>query len=169
MILYPPYTGTPDLGLAANRHRPYTLPAISQPSPLVMYTVTKEVHFCYGHRLLNHQGKCRHLHGHNATAVIRLESAELDDLGMVCDFSEIGSYVKGWIDANLDHNMLLHELDPVLPGLQASGERIYVMQANPTAENIAKLIFDQVASGGFPVVEVSLYETDSALASYRPS
>jgi 6-pyruvoyltetrahydropterin/6-carboxytetrahydropterin synthase len=132
-----------------------------------MYTVTKEVHFCYGHRLLNHQGMCRHLHGHNATAVIRLESAELDDLGMVCDFSDIGGYVKTWINDNLDHNMLLHASDPVLPGLQAAGERVYVMQSNPTAENIAKLIYDQVTAGGFPVVEVSIYETDSALASYR--
>jgi 6-pyruvoyltetrahydropterin/6-carboxytetrahydropterin synthase len=41
------------------------------------------------------------------------------------------------------------------------------MQVNPTAENIAKLIFDQVTAGGFPVVEVSIYETDSAVASYR--
>jgi 6-pyruvoyltetrahydropterin/6-carboxytetrahydropterin synthase len=107
------------------------------------------------------------LHGHNATAVIRLESDKLDELGMVCDFSDIGDFVKSWIDRTLDHNMLLHEADPVLPGLQAAGERIYVMQANPTAENIAKLIFDQVSSAGFPVVEVSIYETDSALASYR--
>ncbi len=132
-----------------------------------MYSVTKEVPFCYGHRLLNHQGKCRHLHGHNATAVIRLEAAELDELGMVCDFKEIGDYVKNWIDATLDHNMLLHEADPVLQNLQAAGERVYVMSTNPTAENIARLIFDQVAAGGFPVVEVALYETDSALASYR--
>ncbi|MCU7810009.1 MAG: 6-carboxytetrahydropterin synthase [Candidatus Thiodiazotropha sp. (ex Notomyrtea botanica)] len=134
-----------------------------------MYSVTKEVHFCYGHRLLNHQGKCRHLHGHNATAVIRLESNELNELGMVCDFSDIGDYVKVWIGETIDHNMLLHEADPVLPGLQAAGERVYVMQANPTAENIAKLIFDHVSAGGFPVVEVSIYETDSALASYRRS
>jgi 6-pyruvoyltetrahydropterin/6-carboxytetrahydropterin synthase len=132
-----------------------------------MYSVTKEIHFCYGHRLLNHQGKCRHLHGHNATAVIRLESDQLDELGMVCDFSDIGGYIKVWIDEHLDHNMLLHERDPVLPGLQAAGERLYVMQSNPTAENIAKLIFEQVAKGGFPVVEVSIHETDSALASYR--
>ncbi|MCU7843984.1 MAG: 6-carboxytetrahydropterin synthase [Candidatus Thiodiazotropha sp. (ex Monitilora ramsayi)] len=132
-----------------------------------MYSVTKEVHFCYGHRLLNHQGKCRHLHGHNATAVIRLESDTLDEMGMVCDFSDIGDYAKAWIGENLDHNMLLHEADPVLSGLQAAGERIFVMQSNPTAENIARLIFDQVSAGGFPVVEVSIYETDSALASYR--
>jgi 6-pyruvoyltetrahydropterin/6-carboxytetrahydropterin synthase len=134
-----------------------------------MYSVTKEVHFCYGHRLLHHQGKCRHLHGHNATAVIRLESEELDELGMVCDFKEIGEFVNQWIEQTLDHNMLLHQEDPVLPGLQAAGERVYVMQTNPTAENIAKLIFEQVATGGFPVVEVSIYETDSALASYRRS
>jgi 6-pyruvoyltetrahydropterin/6-carboxytetrahydropterin synthase len=43
------------------------------------------------------------------------------------------------------------------------------MQTNPTAENIARLIFDYVEAGGFPVVEVAIFETDSALASYRPS
>ncbi|MET0076737.1 MAG: 6-carboxytetrahydropterin synthase [Candidatus Thiodiazotropha lotti] len=132
-----------------------------------MYTVTKEIHFCYGHRLLNHKGKCRHLHGHNATAVIHLESAQLDELGMVCDFSEIGDYVKKWINQNLDHNMLLYCDDPVLPLLKEAGESVYVMSTNPTAENIARLIFDYVEAGGFPVVEVALHETDSALASYR--
>ena len=132
-----------------------------------MYTVTKEIHFCYGHRLLNHQGKCRHLHGHNAAAVIRLESDSLNELGMVCDFSDIGDYVKQWINQTLDHNMLLHTDDPVLPLLQEAGESVYVMQNNPTAENIARLIFDYVEKGGFPVIEVAIHETDSALASYR--
>ncbi|MCU7904881.1 MAG: 6-carboxytetrahydropterin synthase [Candidatus Thiodiazotropha sp. (ex Epidulcina cf. delphinae)] len=132
-----------------------------------MYTVIKEIHFCYGHRLLNHQGKCRHLHGHNAKAVIRLESERLDSLGMVCDFSDIGDYVKDWIDQTLDHRMLLHGDDPVLPLLQEAGEPVYVMQTNPTAENIARLIFERVEAGGFPVVEVSIHETDSALAGYR--
>lgn len=133
-----------------------------------MYTVTKEVPFCYGHRLLNHRGKCQHLHGHNATAVIRLESETLNELGMVCDFSDIGEFVKTWIEASIDHNMLLHEDDPVLPILREAGERVYVMTTNPTAENIARLIFEKVSEGGFPVAEVSIYETDSALASYRP-
>lgn len=86
---------------------------------------------------------------------------------MVCDFADIGDYVKTWIDQELDHNMLLHRDDPLLPTLTQAGERVYIMQENPTAENIAKLIFDQVAAGGFPVVEVTLYETESALASYR--
>jgi len=133
-----------------------------------MYSITKHVRFCYGHRLLGHQGKCRHLHGHNATAVIRLESRELNPLGMVCDFGDVGSYVKTWLDAEIDHTLLLHRDDPVLPLLKSAGERVYVMNDNPTAENIARLIFEQVQRRGFPVVEVSLRETDTAQASYKP-
>lgn len=134
-----------------------------------MYSVTKEVRFCYGHRLLGHAGKCRHLHGHNARALIRLESDTLDPLGLVVDFKKIGDHVKSWLDAEIDHNLLLHRSDPVLPILQEAGERVHVMDENPSAENIARLIFDHVAKAGFPVVEVTLYETDSAVASYRPT
>ena len=132
-----------------------------------MYSVTKEIHFCYGHRLLNHKGKCKNLHGHNATAVIRLESDQLDELGMVIDFADIGDFVKSWLDEHIDHKMLLHRDDPFLPAVQQAGEPVFIMNANPTAENIARLIFDYVEQGGFPVVEVALHETDSALASYR--
>lgn len=132
-----------------------------------MYTVTKEIHFCYGHRLVNHKGKCKNLHGHNATAVIRLESEALDEMGMVVDFSDIGNYVKSWINEKIDHKMLMFREDPFLPAVQQAGEPVFVMESNPTAENIARLIFDHVAQGGFPVVEVALRETDSALASYR--
>jgi len=132
-----------------------------------MYSVTKEIHFCYGHRLLNHKGKCRHLHGHNARAVIRLESETLDELGMVVDFSHIGDYVKNWLNEEIDHNMLLWREDPVLPLLQAAGERVYVTEQNPTAEHIARLIYEYVEKGGYPVVEVAIYETASAFASYR--
>ena len=132
-----------------------------------MYSVTKEIHFCYGHRLLNHPGKCCHLHGHNAKAVIRLETEVLDDLGMVVDFSDIGHHVKTWLDAEIDHTMLLCRADPILPMLQQAGERVYVTDENPTAEFLARLIFEHVARGGYPVVEVTLFETESAAASYR--
>ena len=133
-----------------------------------MYSITKKIEFCYGHRLSGHKGKCRHLHGHNATAIIRLESQTLDTLGMVCDFSDIGEYVKDWIDREIDHNMLMSREDPLLPLLEKAGERVYVMERNPTAENIAQLIFQKVAEAGFPVVEVALRETGTAEASYRP-
>ena len=131
-----------------------------------MYSVTREIHFCYGHRLLDYAGKCRHLHGHNGRAVLTLAAADLDRLGMVMDFSRLKHVVGGWIDEALDHKMLLHKDDPALPFLRQQGEPVYVLDVNPTAENIAKLIFDYAAAQGFPVVEVKLWETDSCCAAY---
>ena len=132
-----------------------------------MYRVTRELTFCYGHRLLNYEGKCRHLHGHNGKAVITLETDRLDARGMVQDFSAIKQVISAWIDTNLDHKMLLRRDDPVLPLLEACGEPVFVMESNPTAESIARLIFDFAQSRGYPVVEVQLWETDTCYATYR--
>jgi 6-pyruvoyltetrahydropterin/6-carboxytetrahydropterin synthase len=133
-----------------------------------MFQVTRELRFCYGHRLLNYDGKCRHLHGHNGRALITLESHRLDPLGMVVDFSTIKKIVGGWIDGHLDHRMILHQDDPVLPHLLAQGEPVFLVDVNPTAENIAKLIYDYAAAQGFPVIEVRLWETEDSFAVYRP-
>ncbi len=133
-----------------------------------MYTVTKEIHFCYGHRLLDYDGPCRHLHGHNARAVITLAADSLDELGMVVDFSEIKRVIQTWVDAEIDHTMLMHRDDPFLPSMRQAGERVYVMDANPTAENIARLIHEYAVAEGFNVVEVALWETPTACATYRP-
>lgn len=132
-----------------------------------MYRVSKSVSFCYGHRLLNYDGKCAHLHGHNAQAVITLESETLDELGMVEDFSLLKRLVWEWLDAEIDHTLLLHRDDPVLPVLQQAGERVRVTDFNPTAENIARMIYDYVDGQGFPVVDVTLWETGTSQASYR--
>ena len=131
-----------------------------------MFQVTREIAFCYGHRLLDYAGKCRYLHGHNGRAVITLEARSLDPLGMVIDFSQIKQAIQGWIEETLDHKMLLHEKDPLLGYLRQHGEPVFSMNANPTAENIAKLIFDYAVARGFPVVEVRLWETDNCYASY---
>ena len=134
-----------------------------------MFRVTKEIHFCYGHRLLNYNGKCRNLHGHNGKAVITLEAASLDILGMVVDFTQIKKLLGAWIDDHLDHRMILHRDDPILPELRNQGEPVMVIDVNPTAENIAKLIFDHGLSKGLPVVEVILWETENSFATYRGS
>lgn len=132
-----------------------------------MYKVSKAIEFCYGHRLLNYDGKCRHLHGHNARAEIELNSEELDDRGMVFDFSDIKKAVKSWIDENLDHLMILNEKDEIIPMLEKAGERYLAVPANPTAEFISKLIYDHVKSLGFPVVSVKVWETPDSYAEYR--
>jgi 6-pyruvoyltetrahydropterin/6-carboxytetrahydropterin synthase len=134
-----------------------------------MFTVTRELTFCYGHRLLNYNGKCRNLHGHNGKAVITLAGAALDEMGILMDFTKLKRVVGGWIDETLDHKMLLHKDDPILPFLRQQGEPVHVLEANPTAENIARLIYEFTASQGFPVVEVLLWETEKCSASYRDS
>ena len=132
-----------------------------------MYVVTREIDFCYGHRLLNYEGKCRYLHGHNGKAVLSFESETLDDCGMVLDFSDIKSAVSVWIDENLDHQMILNRNDPVVPILRELGETMHLIDENPTAENIAKLIFIATQKMGFPIVESRLWETPKCNAAYR--
>lgn len=132
-----------------------------------MYQVTSIIHFCYGHRLLNYEGKCKNFHGHNGRVEVELESGKLDKRGMVFDFGDIKSVIKTWIDENLDHRMILNRKDPLRPALEKAGEPLYVIDQNPTAEAIAKLIYDYASSKGFPIREVRLWETDQSFATYR--
>ena len=132
-----------------------------------MHQVSRKIDFCYGHRLLNYDGKCRYLHGHNGRAVITLESPDLDDKGMVIDFTDIKKVVSTWIDDNLDHRMILHRDDPAIGVLTDLGEPLYLIDDNPTAENIAKLIYNVAKEAGFPIVESRLWETPKCYAVYR--
>lgn len=132
-----------------------------------MYLVSREIEFCYGHRLLKYDGKCRYLHGHNGLAVLTFESESLDHRGMVLDFSDIKRAVSSWIDANLDHRMILNRADPAIPALEKLGEPLYLLDTNPTAENIAREIFNVTKELGYPVVEARLWETPKCYATYR--
>ena len=132
-----------------------------------MFKVTKTIDFCYGHRLLNYAGKCRHLHGHNGVLEVDLATEGLDDRGMVVDFGEIKSTLKSWIDATLDHQMILCKDDPLVPVLKGKGESFHLIDDNPTAENLAKMVFLRARSLGLPVIEVRLWETPTSCAVYR--
>ena len=131
-----------------------------------MYSVTKKIEFCYGHRLLDYDGICKHPHGHNATAEIEVRTGSLDNRNMVCDFSDIKRLVKGWIDRELDHKMILRHDDPLVAPLQALGEPMFLLESNPTVERIAKLIFDNSRQQGLDVLTVRVWETPSSFASY---
>ena len=134
-----------------------------------MYSVTKCIDFCYGHRLLDYDGICKHPHGHNAVAEIEVRTAQLDDRNMVCDFSDIKRVVKGWIDQELDHKMLLRHDDPLVKALQQLGEPMYIFDSNPTVERIARLIYEYASGQGFPVVRVKVWETPTSFAEYGES
>ncbi len=132
-----------------------------------MYTITKEVYFCYGHRLMNHKGKCKNLHGHSVKASISISQQQLDDQGMVCDFSDLKNCVERYIEEHLDHNFILHKDDPIIPLLNQQNERYMAIDEHPTAEVLSKMIFQYLKNQGLPVNQVVLWETASANACYR--
>jgi len=158
-------------------------------------TITRTFTFEAAHRLLNHPGKCRYLHGHSYTAFItvcRMTQAELagyfvcsdhlpeilkkwDDLGMVADFALLKDGIGEWIQSNWDHNTLLHHQDPLL-AIQSNismliGRTPYIMEyGNPTAENMAKELHkianDNLSKYGLKVTQVVIQETRNCMACY---
>ena len=131
-----------------------------------MYLVTKRIEFCYGHRLLDYDGICKHPHGHNAIVEIEVRTEGLDRRNMVVDFSDIRRVMKSWIDRELDHKMILRHDDPLVKPLRALGEPIYTLDSNPTVERIARLIFDVSREQGMSVVRVTVWETPTSWATY---
>ena len=131
-----------------------------------MYSVTKRIEFCYGHRLMNYDGVCRYPHGHNAVVEIDVRADSLDERNMVADFGDIKRIVKGWIDRELDHKMILRHDDPLAEALRNLGEPMYLLDSNPTAERIARLIFDVSREHGLAVSRVTVWETPTSWATY---
>jgi len=131
-----------------------------------MYSITKEVYFCYGHRLMHHPGKCKNLHGHSVKAAITVAADQLNNQGMVCDFADVQKTASNYIDTNLDHNFLLHQDDPLCGVLTDANERFLSIDAHPTAEQLAQMIYRHMQSEGFHVTQVTLWETSSSNATY---
>ena len=129
------------------------------------YSVSRLIGFCYGHRLLDYSGKCRNLHGHNGMIEITLSRSKLNTLGMVMDFEDIKSTVQRWVDAELDHKLILCERDPMLEDIRKHGQPVVTLKDNPTAENIARLIFDHAKTQKLPVTSVKLWETPNSYAA----
>lgn len=109
-----------------------------------MYYVKKRLEISGAHRLsLNYESKCRNLHGHNWVIEIYMKSSTLDTNGMVMDFT----HIKKVISEKLDHQNLNDIFD-----------------FNPTAENIAKWIVDEL---GTKCYKVSVQESEGNTACYE--
>ena len=133
-------------------------------------TCTRRIQFCAGHRVYNHESKCRNLHGHNYVALFEAE-APLDELGRVIDFSVLKEKIGGWIDSHWDHGFLLWENDPEAIAAVGSmpGQKMYQMPYNPTAENMAKYLLEKVCPDtlrgtGVAVTSVRVWETENCYA-----
>jgi len=137
-----------------------------------MITCTRRIEFDAAHRIINHESKCKMLHGHRYCLEATFVAADLDNLGRVIDFGVIREVLGGWIDDNFDHNTILSIKDKKLGEkiAEITGQKIYYMAQNPTAENIANYIFAEIcpklfADKNVKCVALKLYETPNCYAN----
>jgi 6-pyruvoyltetrahydropterin/6-carboxytetrahydropterin synthase len=124
-----------------------------------MFEITVDETFAAGHALRGYKGKCENVHGHNYKVRVTLRGAELDHVGLLCDFVHLKRVIRDVI-VSLDHKFL-NDFPPF-------------DTINPSAENIAKYFYEQATSklekqaNGARIAEVTIWETDTTAATYRP-
>ncbi len=136
-----------------------------------MITCTRRIEFDAAHRVMQHSSKCKMLHGHRYALEATFSSTKLDELGMVIDFGIIKEILGGWIDQNWDHNTILNRADKALGDQisQITGQKIYYLNCNPTAEEMANYLLNEICPKLFANYQVSclqikLFETPNCYA-----
>ena len=158
-----------------------------------LLTCTRRLTFCAGHRVMGHENKCAHLHGHNyvvyATAKATPLADPTDPQGRVIDFSVIKERLNGWLDSNWDHGFILHA-DDIRAKMHVINfgqdyhqmnestsayanpryQKLYTLPYNPTAENIAKYLLTEICPDLFEdtfieIVEITIEETENCKAA----
>ena len=122
-----------------------------------MFEISVEHTFAAGHALRGYKGKCENVHGHNYKVRVTVGALQLDSSGLLMDFVDLRKAIKDLVE-RLDHHFL-NDLAPF-------------NEVNPTAENLAKYLFDeldpQVRQRGPRVRSVTVWETDTTHATYFP-
>jgi 6-pyruvoyltetrahydropterin/6-carboxytetrahydropterin synthase len=125
-----------------------------------MFQVSVEETFSAGHALRGYRGKCENVHGHNYRVRVTVEGPQLDSIGLLCDFTRLKHILRGII-GGLDHQFM-NELEAF-------------RTLNPSAENLAKYFYDEVARqltdlpAGARLTDAVVWETDTSRAEYRPA
>jgi len=150
-------------------------------------TCTRRLQFCAGHRVVGHEGKCAHIHGHNYVVYLTakmetlVSDQNLDSIGRVVDFSVLKERIGGWIAEKWDHGFILWAADvpmaQALDKFESTGEAIgnaprpkrFYLPANPTAENMARYLLQVVGPyvlADLPIclVKVTVWETENCYA-----
>lgn len=122
-----------------------------------MFEVRVEAEFAAAHFLKDYHGKCENLHGHNYRVFAHAKGDSLDEGGMLIDFGELKAALRK-VCKVLDHTNL--------NDLQENGA--FVFMQNPSAERIAKYIFDKIKQElpSCPLYAVDVFETSTSRARY---
>lgn len=139
-----------------------------------MITCTRRLEFDAAHRIINHESKCKMLHGHRYSMEVTFLANDLDNLGRVIDFGEVKELLGAWIDEHLDHNTILSIKDKNLGDdiTKTTGQKIYYINENPTAENIAQHILLDIcpkifARKNVECIAIKLYETPNCYVEVK--
>lgn len=134
-----------------------------------MYTVRTEECFDSAHFLAGYDGKCKNIHGHRWRVVLEMSKENLDDGGMVIDFTDLKHELKNFADT-LDHAFIIEKGSlryETHKALLEDDFKIVEVDFRPTAENFAKYIFDEFKNKGYDVRAVEVYETPKNCARYE--
>ncbi|MCB5249909.1 MAG: 6-carboxytetrahydropterin synthase QueD [Candidatus Cloacimonadales bacterium] len=120
-----------------------------------MYKINVSSSFSAAHKLNNYPGLCKNLHGHNWKVRIQINCMKVDELGMAIDFGVAKKYLND-IMSMFDHQYL--------------NDLPYFTGINPTSENIARVIFDELKkefnSEDAKIAEVEVWESDHSSVIY---
>lgn len=137
-----------------------------------MITVERYHDISMGHRVVGHENKCRHLHGHNYRIYFTCTADRLDSLGRVIDFGIIKLLLCQWLEDHWDHKMMLWSEDPLRPELERIvGEDLVIVPFNPTAEQMAEYLTchvgpQQLMGTGVRLLSVRVEETRKCSATF---
>lgn len=135
-----------------------------------MFKVEVSSNFSSAHNLIGYRGRCEDLHGHNWKVKVTVAGRKLDRIGMLVDFKKIKSQLNKVLDA-LDHKYL-NEIDyfkkmiPIRNTKSSKKNRKVSKGVNPTSENIAKYIYNNLIKAISRLESVSVWESDNCLAIY---
>ena len=144
-----------------------------------MYRIRKKFKFEYAHQLYSSFSEpCSEtIHGHSAILELYFVSEKLDDDGMVVDFGQISSVIKGYVNS-WDHALVMHKLadSTYLHELSLNNSKMIILDVNPTAEAMAEIMFNEMdkrfnkelPDRQFALEKVRLHETRSGYAEYEP-
>ena len=121
-----------------------------------MYRISVEQHYDAAHYLRGYKGKCEALHGHRFKVVARIETAVLDEIGLAYDFADLKKHL-GEILTLLDHTCV-NDVPP-FDGI------------NPSSENMARFIYDELVKKTAPpaaVAAVEVWESPHTWVTYTP-
>ena len=146
-------------------------------------SITRRLEFDSGHRIPNHDGQCRHLHGHRyaievtLTGEVHNHPGKADD-GMVLDFGDIKKLTNQYVVELWDHAFLVAKEDEGLVAFLSTlpNHKTVIMEHVPTVENLAtaafailKPVFNKAFEGRLELSCIRLYETPNCWADVHHS